>query len=488
MTDPTDPTEGEVDGQEVDNSNGGSNVVPIQQGRRRRRGRPTNAERDALNAERAEAQRQARQQRAEEATSEPWRRELVYIEDRHGNQFLAPNKFVNFRVLLTHHPDMIGRIRLNEFSLAIDGHDLPWERKGRVRALEDNDVSMAREWLQGQGLMPGKDETHAALVAAAKANAYHPVRDYLKGLEWDGVARLDMWLTTYLGANAGVWEKMIAPKMLIAAVARIMEPGCKVDTIPILEGPQGKKKSTAIKVLFSEQWFTDSASLFSKHAEGVMQMMGSWAVELGEFRAVRVADRDKTKVIISITHDKVRLPYARMIGAYARQCVFFATINPDEGGYLTDPTGNRRFWPFEVGKISIAKLTKDRDQLWAEAVRRYDAGEQWWIDSQEEADIASAQTAEREQDHPWQDEIAAKEAINQKTFITISQVADALSIKMENRNKSTEMTIAGCLKNLGWVKGKKYIDGVQVKGWGRSEVERDKALELAKAIEKTKGF
>jgi predicted P-loop ATPase len=192
---------------------------------------------------------------------------------------------------------------------------------------------------------------------------------------------------------------LVSPKVLISAVARAMKPGCKVDTVLVLEGEQGIKKSTAIAALFGEEYTAESVSLFDQHNKMVMAMMGAWVVELAEFVAIARSHHASVKGLISMRRDRVVLPYARLASTHPRRCIFFGTINPDATGYLTDSTGNRRYWPVTVTKIDLEGIAIRRDQLWAEAVIAT-AGERWWLEPDEERD-ASTEQSEREEEDAW---------------------------------------------------------------------------------------
>ncbi|MDP2185378.1 MAG: virulence-associated E family protein, partial [Xanthomonadales bacterium] len=181
---------------------------------------------------------------------------------------------------------------------------------------------------------------------------------------------------------------------LISAVARIFRPGVKADHMLILEGPQGARKSTAIKVLAGEEWFTDELpELGSKDA--AIHMQGIWIVEIAELDAIGRAEVSRIKAFLTRTTDRFRPPYGRYTVEVPRQCVFAGTVNPDT--YLRDETGNRRFWPLRCGTIDIAALARDRDQLWAEALHRFREGAIWWID-----DAALLADAREAQDQRYQ--------------------------------------------------------------------------------------
>ena len=214
-----------------------------------------------------------------------------------------------------------------------------------------------------------------AFLQAAERQSFHPVRDYLKSLHWDGVPRLYTLYIDYLGAEDSDYTRAIARKAFTAAVARVMNPGVKFDTMTVICGGQGIGKTTFVLIL-GRQWAATVESFEGKDAAENLQ--GLWLVEVGELGALQKSELNVIKGFLSKTVDRYRSPYARRSKAHPRQCVFFGTTNnPD---YLRDTTGNRRFWPVDAGAGTPVKnifrdLPGEVDQIWAEAVVRYKAGE-----------------------------------------------------------------------------------------------------------------
>ncbi|MDI3470341.1 MAG: virulence-associated E family protein [Pseudolabrys sp.] len=271
---------------------------------------------------------------------------------------------------------------------------LPWEQRGQLpRSWSDVDDVRCAEWLQRREINVSPSIVSRGINAVARESCVHPVRNYLMSLVWDGVQRLDQWLITYLSAEDTPLNHAIGSRWMISAVARIMQPGAKVDHMLILEGPQGAKKSSALKTLAGAEWFTDElAEVGSKDA--AQQMRGMWVIELAELDAISRAEVSRIKAFLTRTTDRYRPPYERYVVEVPRQCVFAGSVNPDT--YLRDETGNRRFWPVRCGSIDLDALACDRDQLWAEAVARYREGAIWWLDEPEL--VASAKA---EQDHRY---------------------------------------------------------------------------------------
>jgi len=277
---------------------------------------------------------------------------------------------------------------------------LPWDDHALPlpRPWADADDVRCAEWLQRREINVPPVVVSRSVIAVARDVRIHPVRDYLNGLVWDGMQRLDSWALTYLGAEDTPLNRAFGALWAISAIARIMQPGAKADHMLILEGPQGARKSTALKVLAGADWFTDElAEIGSKDA--AQQMRGVWIIEIAELDAIGRAEVSRIKAFLSRTVDRYRPPYGRYVVDVPRQCVFAGSVNPDT--YLRDETGNRRFWPLRCGAIDLDGLRRDRDQLWAEAVVRYREGAIWWL--QDPALIAMAEEAqiERMQSDAW---------------------------------------------------------------------------------------
>ena len=273
--------------------------------------------------------------------------------------------------------------------------DTPWA---------DRDDALVADWLQHQDIMVPMSIAGQAVEVVARDRIFHPVREYLDSLVWDGTPRLDAWLPHYLGAEDTSYHRAVGARWLISAVARIYVPGCKADCALILEGPQGIRKSSALMAL-AEPWFTDRLSdLSSKDA--AMETRGVWIIEIAELDTMGRAEVSTVKAFMSRTQDRFRPPYGKRLVDLPRQCVFAGSVNP-EGGYLKDPTGGRRFWPVVCTVIDLEALRRDRDQLWAEARDRFRRGEPWWLETQELDALAAEEQAERYQGDAWDEPIQA---------------------------------------------------------------------------------
>lgn len=273
--------------------------------------------------------------------------------------------------------------------------DVPWRQRGSVEAgpgrgtlWTDHDEAGVRWYLQLKWQFKSENDLRNALELAFRANAFHPVRDYLKSLEWDGTARLETVFVDHLGAEDGHFVRSVTRKWFCAAVNRVMRPGSKFDAAIILYGDQNLGKSSFADVL-SKGWFNDS-KIDMDSKDGYASLHGNWIIELAELASTKRTDVETVKTFLSKREDTYRPAYGRRVATFPRQCVFFGTTN--EAEYLKDRTGNRRFWPITVTqKIDRDALEAEVDQIWAEAVVCWKKGENLWLDTPElEAELAEA--------------------------------------------------------------------------------------------------
>lgn len=347
-------------------------------------------------------------------------------------------------------------VRFDEFSQRVMLMGAPpWNPSDATapRPWTDRDTIEAHIFLQGCKLNPSKEATGDAISAIAHRRAYHPVRDYLDNLTWDGVPRLNTLARGYLGGEDTEYTRTVLPMALIGAVARIYQPGAKVDNVLILEGAQGLYKSTACSALFGAEWFADELPDVSSK-DAAIQLLGKWAIELAELDAMRRAERSAMKKFISRCVDTYRPPYGRTAVDVPRQCVFVGTTN--DATYLQDPTGNRRWWPLRVlRRCDVEALRRDRDQLWAEAVARYQAGEPWWLTPEQEQRLAVPEQDARREADPWEDPIRQWLTEQERTMVTPEEVArGALFIAFEKHNAAINSRIASCLQRCGYERKK----------------------------------
>lgn len=359
---------------------------------------------------------------------------------------------------------------------------LPWDDATATfpRPWEDADDIRTAEWLQLRGLNVAPMVVSRAVGAFARELRIHPVRDWLDHLRWDGTPRIETWTSAYLGADPTALHHTVGALWLISAVARIFRPGVKADHMLILEGPQGARKSTALKVLAGEDWFTDELpELGSKDA--AIHMQGVWIVEIAELDAIGRAEVSRIKAFLTRTTDRFRPPYGRYTVEVPRQCVFAGTVNPDT--YLRDETGNRRFWPLRCGTIDIAALARDRDQLWAEAVHRFRAGAIWWIDDPALLAEAREEQDRRYQSDAWDDLIEhwltheirtvsdgfpdygnsrTESVLRAKPLIDVSVgeiLEKAIGLEPARWSRGDQMRVSAYLKANGWERYRRRDEG-----------------------------
>lgn len=272
---------------------------------------------------------------------------------------------------------------------------VPWKHPGKF--WRDADDAQLEAFLSKNYTEFPKQKIQTAITKAADDRSYHPVREYLDALpEWDGVPRVDTLLIDYLGAEDNEYVRAVTRKTLCGAVMRVKEPGCKFDTMLVLCGPQGIGKSTLVHKLGGE-WFSDSMTISDmKDKTAAEKLQGYWIIEVGELAGMRKMDVETIKGFLSRQDDKYRASYGRHVSPHPRQSVIIGTTNAEDG-FLRDPTGGRRFWPVTVNSIGTKRVWdmtgEDVNQIWAEALQYYLAGEKLFLD---ESVAKMAEEAQRE--------------------------------------------------------------------------------------------
>lgn len=328
------------------------------------------------------------------------------------------------------------------------------------------DTLELKDWLGlHYDISPSNNDIEDAVLLYSKDNSFHPIQDYLNSLEWDGTSRLDYWLKNTLGAAGDdSYLSAVGRKFLIGAVARVMSAPCKMDNVLILEGNQGKGKSALVRELFGKDWYSES-SLDIGNKDAFQHIQGIWGVELPELDSFNKAESTTLKSFFTVLKDRFRPPYGRNMEEFPRQCVFIGTTNQDE--YLKDYSGNRRYWPVRCDSIDLSEVIRDRDQLWAEALHLFKAGEHWWVNADtDEAEVFREHQDQRMLDDPWESMISGwLQGTNQivEPYFTSAQILiggcgrDPGHIQRSDQNR-----ISPLMKHLGWVSTRKRItiDGV----------------------------
>jgi putative DNA primase/helicase len=412
--------------------------------------------------------RAAAEAAASAPSAAPWADRLLYRVDKNGKRTIQPC-VSNAIMILTNDVRWKDVLAWDEFAQDMATLTVPpWgadEGHPGLRAgiWTDSDTTRLCAWFERvYSLRLPAAVVFAAATVVAERRRVHPVRDYLSGLRWDGVGRVSTWLTRYMGAEDSAYARAVAQWFLISAVARIFDPGCKVDTMPVFEGAQGARKSSALRTLFSAPWFSDTpVDLESK--DRFIALREKWLLEFGELDSFIRADLERIKGFLSSASDTYRPPYGRGLVTRPRCCVFAGSTNRQD--YLRDETGNRRFWPVTVGAvgaIDLDGLTADRDQLWAEAVHLYRAGARWWAEKAEDA-MATAEQSARLAVDAWTARIQAhldKAMLASDPWVTVGDVLGlALDIPAGRWSSSDQQRVGRVLRVLGWERKQRRCQG-----------------------------
>jgi putative DNA primase/helicase len=365
----------------------------------------------------------------------------------------------NVALVLREAPEFRGAFGFDEFSGTVSAlKKLPWEENPGTycapRECNDDDEIALLEWIQLAGIHAHKNAVFDAVQRVAAETRFHPVRDMLENLIWDEVARLGMMGVYCFGCDDTPYVRAVFSRWMISGVARIFEPGCKADCMLILEGKQGLLKSTAIRTL-AYPWFTDEMPPLGT-PDAAIQIRGVWVIEISELESMSRAEVKTLNAFMSRTTDRFRPPYGRRAKDFERQGIFAGSTN--EGEYLKDPTGARRFWSVACSVINIELLKSVKEQLWAEAVFRYRVGEKWWIDSNETEllEFAKVEAGKRFQLDEWENQIESW--VRGKSDIRTADIfSDCLDIKDRSKwGRADQMRISNIMKRLGWTR--RYIE------------------------------
>ena len=375
-----------------------------------------------------------------------WQLGLITNED--GK--LKPSVTKNWALFLEHHRDMIGVFAFDAFKLRVMLQRCPpWEQAGSSwtpRVLQDRDYAEAVMWLESFHLTPKVSNIASTIQAVAEHSSFDRLREYLDGLAWDGKSRVADFAGKYLGVSGDNYAPIVSERWLISSVARGLKPGCKVDTMPILEGPQGARKSTALRTLYGDEFFTDELSdIGSKDA--MMEMQGVWGLEVAEMHRFSAAETNAVKKFLSRQTDRFRPPYGRSVIEAPRRVILNGTINPEGNAYLRDPTGARRFWPLTCGRIDIDKIAADRDQLWAEAVSMYRVGQPWWVQEEETAHVEAEQEKRTDVD-AWTDLIAP--FVRTRQTVTQVEILKEIGVPPKDIDYRHSGRVQRIMRKLGW--------------------------------------
>jgi predicted P-loop ATPase len=343
-------------------------------------------------------------------------------------------------------------------------HDDDSECEATAGPLSDSDLTRASAWLQREYRIDlSFDKVVAAIRVVAERSRFDPVRDYLRSLVWDGQPRFDGWLPHYTGAEDNAYVRAVGARWLLSVVARAHLPGCKVDCVLILEGEQGSRKSTVARTMaLRDEWFYDSDIAIGEK-EGPLALRGKMIAEFPELADLSRYESNRMKGFISRQSDCYRSPYARRAFDHPRRWVGIGTTNSTT--YLRDESGNRRWWPVRTGTILADELRRDVEQLYAEAVVRFDAGAVWHVDSPEFAEACTYEQEDRVVQDPWDTTIhdylvnkirqvkSDGGSFRMPAVSTGEILGQALAIEPRYWSKGDATRLGPFLKRFGWVHG-----------------------------------
>lgn len=445
--------------------------------------------------------------------SDEWKAKLTRNRDHHVEGTLH-----NIITILENDERLKGLFWLNDFSnQLILAREAPWHGSNRSEFM-DVDASELAAWLQHPDRYHMKcsdDVVLKAVIATARRYRRDPVREYLESLEWDGTPRVERMLAEIFGTDDNHYARQTSLCFMVGAVARILwsDPknptlGAKVDFMLVLEGNQGKKKSTSVSKLFGEQWYVETIEP-PTGKDFYLIIQGAWCIEIGEMDAFSKADIKTVKMCITRRSDKFRPPYDRLPSTFRRCCVLVGTTN--DSHYLRDASGARRFLPIRVHRAAdVVKLLEIRDQLWAESVHLFRQGFQYWV----LPDEAAAEQEDRFQEDPWQEPIErflagdfgenGKHRPARLDSMHIGPLAEtstpeilefALKIEIGKHGTVENMRVANIMKHIGsaplpdggqppdrWEQVRRRVDGKPRRLWVRVSAEKGGEVADAKAF------
>ena len=350
-------------------------------------------------------------------------------------------------------------IRFDSFTDSVMVHgSLPWSGKF-PRVWEENDTIRAVMWLEGSMAMSAVStrKVQEIILAVGRLGEYDSYQEYMDALpEWDGVDRLSTWLVSYFGAMPSRYTKLVGRSVLLSMVARCYEPGAKVDTMMVLEGAQGIRKSTAVNAMaLSDDWYMPTIpDVESK--DSLMLLQGKTVVEIGEMAAFEFSKTSKAKDFVTMKEDKFRPPYQSNVVTRGRRCIFVGTTNRDD--YLRDATGNRRYLPIRCHKtLDVDLFNKEKGQLLAQARKAYREGEKWF--SKELQDLAQSQQKKRVAEDPWQDTVLRycvagirrySDGVAGRKFISMHELLGAVGVSEDKVDRKNTRRIKDIMTGLGW--------------------------------------
>lgn len=344
------------------------------------------------------------------------------------------------------------------------------------QTLSDDDLLEVKQYLTSLNFQPSIGLLAEAINSVALLHKYHPVRDYLDTLVWDGVSRVETFLSTYFEAQDTPYTRFISKLMLCAAVKRILVPGIKYDYLVILEGDQGIGKSRGIQALAGD-WFSE-ITLYEHDKDLIDKMQGKWILEVSELDVFKKRDVESLKSFLAIGVDRVRMSYAHYTQSYPRQCIFIASYNPDGMGYFRDFTGNRRFLPVSCGKVNVNGIVEARDQLFAEALelsKNFDL----FIPKDIDQDAVIEQEMRLVVDawEPYIEKWMGDPTKSPHEYFTVSDVwSHALNGQMDRITRAEQIRIAHILQKMGMKQKSQRYEGTTRRVYYKPQVAQEQAV------------
>ena len=364
-----------------------------------------------------------------------WKELLIRKVNANTGEISYPCRAHNLILIISNDPVWANRLSFDEFrQRVVDGAN-EWTDAAEIELK----AWLEKNWISGEVKTATLRE---AVTAVASRHTIHPVRDWLDALVWDGTERLPTFFSDYCGTPLTPYSEAVARSLFVSAVARIMHPGAKVDTMVCLEGKQGLGKSKLVQAMFGSAWHCEITEA-PGGLDFYQNLRGKWVGEFSELSAMGKVDQNRVKQALTQTQDTYRASYGRHSHTYPRQFVFIGNTNKHE--YLMDETGARRYLPIECTEINVDAVAAIRDQLFAEAVVRYRAGEIWW-------DIPGAEREQedRYQRDVWEEKIA--DWLKGKMKVTTLEVMEeCLMLKTDRQGRSEQTRVGNILRRLKWV-------------------------------------
>lgn len=355
--------------------------------------------------------------------------------------------------LLAHFNDdkiLSGLFQFNEFTSQIEYTRPPlWPASGHS-SINDTDIKNCRMYLSVEHDYNVSQQLLSDFIDVNSFHyRYHPVRDWIKNLVWDGKSRIDRWLIDYCGVIDNEYTRQVARKVLCGAVNRVFNPGCKFDYMMILEGKQGIGKTQLVKAL-AGSWYADIA-LAERDKDTIDAMRGAWIIEVSEMVGFKKQEIEQLKAFITRDCDRVRLAYERLTRDFPRQSIFIGSMNPEgDNSYLKDSTGNRRFWPVDLKFVRLNDIKDVRSQLFAEAYIKYKEGEKLYLSNDAES-IAQQMQADRQEYDIWTPIIS--DFVRIRDIVSADEIAtQALNMDKGRIGRFDQIRIGKVMKSLGWKK------------------------------------